>query len=145
VELPWQLEFDLRVSKGFSLGRNLNLSLFLDWRNPFDIARTDVVFSETGTVENELAKEQWVVDGLSDPRLDGDTTIRDFDIAAESPENDYNKYMLMRAEQRFGNGDGIYTVEEQTVAFSQDYEWGFGEYQLAPSNQSLRLGLRLAF
>ena len=145
VELPWQLEFDIRVSKGFSLGRSLDLSVFLDWRNPFDIARTDFVFAETGTVNNELAKEQWVVDGLSDPRLDGDTAIRDFDIAAESPENDFNKYMLMRAEQRFGNGDGIYTVEEQTVAFSQDYEWGFGEYQLAPSNQSLRLGLRLAF
>jgi hypothetical protein len=145
VELPWQLEFDIRVSKGFSLGRNLNLTAFFDWRNPFDIARTDFVFAETGEVENERARELWVSEALTDPRLDGDPEIRDFDIAAESPENDFNKYMLMRAEQRFGNGDGMYTVEEQTAAFSQEYDWFRGEYRLAPSNQSLRLGLRLAF
>jgi hypothetical protein len=145
VELPWQLEFDIRISKGFSLGRSLDLSAFVDWRNPFDIARTDFVFAETGGVKNALAEEIWISEGLTDPRLDGDAEIRDFDIAAESPENDFNKYMLMRAEQRFGNGDGIYTVEEQTEAFSQEYEYSRGEYRLAPSNQSLRLGLRLAF
>lgn len=145
VELPWQLEFDIRVSKGFSFGRSLNLTAFLDWRNPFDIARTDFVFAETGDVENARARELWVSEALTDPRLDGDPAIRDFDIAAESPENDFNKYMLMRAEQRFGDGDGVYTVEEQTEAFAQEYEWFRGEYRLAPSNQSLRLGLRLAF
>ena len=145
LTMPWQIEFDLRISKGFSLGRGLNVQAFVDWRNPFDIARTDFVFAETGDLSHELAKEIWVNDGMSDPRLDGDTEIRDFDIAAESAENSYNTFMLMRAEQRFGNGDGIYTVEEQTTAFSQDWEFFRGEQRLAPSNQSLRLGLRLAF
>jgi len=145
LTMPWQIEFDLRISKGFKLGRGLNLQAFLDWRNPFDIARTDQVFSETGDTSHALAKEIWVNDGMSDPRLDGDTEIRDFDIAAESRENSYNTFMLMRAEQRFGNGDGIYTVEEQTMAFAQDWEYFRGEQRLAPSNQSLRLGLRLAF
>ena len=51
----------------------------------------------------------------------------------------------MRAEERFGNGDGVFTVEEQTVAFSQDWYYSQGEHVLAPSNQSLRLGLRLSF
>ena len=74
-----------------------------------------------------------------------DTDIRDFDIAAESADNAYNTFMLMRAEQRFGNGDGIYTVEEQERAFGQDYIWFRGEYRLSPSNQSLRLGLRVSF
>lgn len=145
LEMPWQVEFDLRFSKGFGLGRGLNLQLFVDWRNPFDIAVTRQVFSETGDTSHELAREIWVGAALTDPSLDGDSDIRDFDIAAESPENTFNRYMLMRAEQRFGNGDGIYTVEEQEAAFSQDYEWFRGEHTLAPSNQSFRLGLRLAF
>ena len=145
LTMPWQTELDLRISKGFSLGQGWSFQAFLDWRNPFDIARTDAVFSETGDVTHELGKSVWVGEALSDPLLDGDTDIRDFDIAAESADNSYNTYMLMRAEQRFGNGDGIYTVEEQERAFGQDFEYFTGVSRLAPSNQSLRLGLRLSF
>ncbi len=145
LTMPWQFEFDFRLSKGFRLGRGLSLQAFVDWRNPFDIARTDFVFAETADSEHSLAKQNWVNEGMSDPRLDGDTDIRDFDIAAESADNAFNTYMLMRAEQRFGNGDGVYTVEEQTRAFSQDWEWFRGQQVLKPSNQSLRLGVRLAF
>jgi hypothetical protein len=145
LTMPWQVELDLRFAKGFGLGRGLNLQLFVDWRNPFDIARTDLVFAETGGIENALAEEIWVGEALTDPRLDGDPDIRDFDIAAESADIPFNTYMLMRAEQRFGDGDGVFTVEEQKTAFSQDWEILFGEQALAPSNQSLRLGLRLAF
>jgi hypothetical protein len=145
LEMPWQIQFDLRLSKGIALGNGLDLQFFVDWRNPFDIATTEYVFAETGDIEHQLAREIWVGEALTDPRLDGDPEIRDFDIALESPENPFNRYMLMRAEQRFGNGDGVYTVEEQTVAFSQDWEILFGDQALAPSNQSLRLGVRLAF
>jgi hypothetical protein len=145
LTMPWQTEFDIRLAKGFSLGRGWNVQAFVDWRNPFDIARTDFVFAETGDITNHLAFEQWAGAALSDPLLDGDPEIRDFDIAAESRDNAFNTFMLMRAEERFGNGDGIFTVEEQTVAFSQDWYYWQGEHVLAPSNQSLRLGLRLSF
>jgi len=145
LTMPWQIEFDIRLSKGFSLGRGLNVQAFVDWRNPFDIARTDFVFGETGDTRNNLALEQWAGEALTDPLLDGDTNIRDFDIAAESQDNSFNTFMLMRAEERFGNGDGIFTVEEQTTAFTQDWYHFGGEHIMAPSNQSLRLGLRLAF
>jgi len=54
--------------------------------------------------------------------------------------------MLLRAEQRYGNGDGIYTVEEQERAFGERYEEGWGEnVNFRTSDQSFRLGLRLAF
>jgi hypothetical protein len=145
LEMPWQTEFDLRLVKGFDLGRNLNLQLFIDWRNPFGIQRTDYVFAETGDTSHDLAREEWISDALIDTRLDGDPEVRDFDIAIESPENDFNKYMLMRAEQRWGDGDGIFTVEEQKASFSQEWEYYNGQQVLAPANQSLRLGLRLAF
>ena len=66
----------------------------------------------------EQYREAYMLAALSDTRLDGDNLIRDFDIAVESPETDFNKYMLMRAEQRWGDGDGIFTVEEQDLALS---------------------------
>ena len=145
LTMPWQIDFDLRLSKGFQLGRGLNLQAFVDLRNPFGISNTRTVFSETGNTSHELAKTEWIASTLRDDRLDGDFEIRDFDIAMESPENDFNKFMIMRAEERWGNGDGVFTVEEQEIAFSQDWEFAFGEYTMAPSNQSLRVGLRLAF
>jgi len=145
LEMPWQIEFDLRLAKGFSLGRGLDLQVFVDWRNPFNLSTTRFVFAETGDTSHDLARTNWINDSMIDIRLDGDSDIRDFDIASESPENDFNKYMLMRAEQRWGNGDGVFAVEEQEVAFGQQWESSRGQYSLAPSNQSLRLGLRLAF
>ncbi len=145
LTMPWQFELDLRFTKGFQLWRSWNLQAFVDWRNPFDIARTDMVFAQTGDIRNRKAFDEWAGAALTDPLLDGDAEIRDFDIAAESQDNAFNTFMLMRAEERFGNGDGIFTVEEQTVAFSQDWFWEFGEQVLAPSNQSLRLGLRISF
>ncbi len=112
--MPWQVEFDLPAEQGVHhSGRGWNLQAFLDWRNPFDIARTDFVFAETGDITNNLAFEQWAGAALTDPLLDGDPDIRDFDIAAESQDNSFNTFMLMKAEERFGNGDGIFTVEEQ--------------------------------
>jgi hypothetical protein len=145
LTMPWQFELDLRVSKGFSLGGGWNVQAFVDWRNPFGISYTRFVFAETGDTQHGLARTEWVSTELRDSSLDGDTDIRDFDIAAESPEHDYNKFMLMRAEERWGNGDGVFTVEEQEEAFGYDWEWFFGDYTLAPSNQLLRVGLRVAF
>ena len=104
------------------------------------------VFLETGNTVNEAYREQQLLTALSDTRLDGDNLIRDFDIAVESPETDFNKFMLMRAEDRWGDGDGIFTVEEQEIAFSRGYEHGFGQdVRFERSDQLLRLGLRIAF
>jgi hypothetical protein len=83
---------------------------------------------------------------MSDTRLDGEPDIDDFDIRAESPENPFNQFMLLRAEQRFGNGDGIFTVEEQEAAFGQMYENDFGiNSRFKTSDQLMRLGVRIAF
>ena len=101
---------------------------------------------------NELARQRYLQGALSDSRLDGDTDIDDFDILAETyqggsgPDNSFNAFMLLRAEERFGNGDGIFTVEEQNVAFGQRWEDNFGQnVRFERSDQQLRLGLRLAF
>ena len=53
--------------------------------------------------------------------------------------------MMMRAEDRFGNGDGVFTVEEQRAAYGELYDQTFGYDRLVRSDQSLRLGIRVAF
>jgi len=146
LETGWTTSFDIRFTKGFQLGRNWNLQAFVDWRNPFNITTNNTVFLETGNTINEQFREAQLLVALTDTRLDGDNLIRDFDIAVESPETDFNKFMLMRAEDRWGNGDGIFTVEEQVIAFGQGYENGFGQdVRFERSDQLLRLGLRIAF
>ncbi|MFQ5747663.1 MAG: TonB-dependent receptor domain-containing protein [Gemmatimonadota bacterium] len=144
LQTPWTTSFDVRFTKGFDIG-NINAQVFADWRNPFDIANTSRVFLETGNEVNDLFRQATLQNALGDSRLDGDATIDDFDIAQESAENTFNTFMLMRAEQRFGNGDGIFTVEEQDFAFGRVYETSFGKDQFKTSNQVLRLGLRLSF
>jgi len=95
------------------LGRTLNLQVFLDWRNPLNLTNQQTLFLETAAAVNEQFFDQQLGVALRDSRLDGDNIIRDFDIVAESPETEINKFLLLRAEQRYGNGDGIYTVDEQ--------------------------------
>ena len=146
VTTNWTTSIDLRFTKGFQLGKGWNLQAFLDWRNPFNIANSNTVFLETAGIVNQQHKDAQLLTALSDTRLDGDALIRDFDIAVESPETDFNKYSLMRAEERWGDGDGVFTVEEQTTAFGQAYESNFGEnVRFKTSDQLFRLGLRIAF
>jgi len=143
---PWNWTFDFRLTKGFQLGRSLNLQAFLDWRNPLNLTSQTTLFLETAAALNEQHYDTQLGTALRDSRLDGDNIIRDFDIVAESPETEFNKFMLLRAEERFGNGDGIYSVEEQERAFGQRYEDIWGEnVRFRRSDQSFRLGLRLAF
>ena len=157
TQTSWTTSIDLRFTKGFQLGKGWNLQAFLDWRNPFNLANNTQVFLETAGIVNQQHRDAQLLTALSDTRLDGDNLIRDFDIAAESPETDFNKFSLMRAEERFGiddpstpdvneAGDGIFTVEEQERAFSQQYESDFGsDVRFQTSDQLFRLGLRIAF
>ncbi len=146
AETPWTVGFDMRLTKGIPLGEGLDLQAFLDWRNPFDLKTNTQVFLETGNTVNAVHRTQTLQGLLRDVQLDGSNDIDSFDIVAESPDNDFNKYMLLRAEQRFGNGDGIFTVAEQEEAFGQVYENNFGvESRFERSDQLMRLGLRLSF
>jgi hypothetical protein len=142
--MPWERRLDLRFTKGFRVGGSTML-LFLDWRNPFNIENTNSIFLETGTQFNQDFRDKVVNDRLADDNLDGDTQIRDFDILAESPENKVNVFSLLQAESRYGNGDGLFTVEEQTTAFGAFYDLFWGPQGFVESTQALRLGIGINF
>jgi hypothetical protein len=137
---------DLRVHRGFRIGAN-RMRVFADVRNPLHLANTTSVWLETGEVSNLLHRTNSLDGTLRDANLDGDPNIDDFDIMRESPDNALNKYMMVQAEKRFGNGDGIFTVDEQRAAFGADYDLdnsALGQ-GLRTANRSLRFGLEFVF
>jgi hypothetical protein len=136
--------FDVRITRGFRIGDN-RLRAFADWRNPFHIFNTTSVYLETGQITNAVHREENLDALLRDATLDGDPNIDDFDIMAESPDNALNKYMLMQAEARFGNGDGLFTVAEQTTAFGANYDLFNNPLNRRSGDRSLRLGLEFVF
>lgn len=155
---PALLAFDARLTKGFQVfGRGARA--FADFRNPFNIANTGYVFTETGAMTNEV----WYARELQQRTLNafagGSGTLRDQDISTWASENVVNRYMLAQAERRFGNGDGIFTVEEQRAVIGSYMEWagtmfsagqtgginGRSVNRMRQSNQALRLGFELSF
>ncbi|HEX4560692.1 MAG TPA: hypothetical protein VH113_02575, partial [Gemmatimonadales bacterium] len=52
---------------------------------------------------------------------------------------------LSRAEKRFGNGDGTYTVAEQTAALNTYYQQFDGPYVFNGTPRQVRFGFELAF
>ena len=148
---PGDLRFDARITKGFDVF-GLNTRAFVDMRNPFNIATTNRVFMETGELTNQLWYDRQIQSVLANQS--GLGTVRDMVIADWTAENVVNRYMLGQAEQRFGNGDGVFTVEEMTTAWGTYFEWSelFGSnsaaqspYRMRQSNQSLRFGLEFTF
>jgi hypothetical protein len=52
---------------------------------------------------------------------------------------------LQRVEQRFGNGDGLYTLTEQTSAFNAYYDSFFGPWRFHGPGRTARIGIQLHF
>lgn len=155
---PNFMAFDARITKGFQVfGRGARG--FVDFRNPFNIAMTNTIFTETGTITNQIAYDRRLQNTLL--AQSGTGQVRDFDIATFG-ENAVNRYMLAQAEKRFGNGDGVFSVDEQIATWGGYLEYsgtlfgpgstaaatswaGRSPYRLRRSDQALRLGLELTF
>jgi len=170
-ETPWEKYLDLRVTKGFRFGPT-DWTAYADVRNLFNFTNKTVVFAETGDVVNERylevgflqpqlstmqndaeASGAWVTiqktdaDG-SNPRSIGAIDISS--IASTCPNwagggGMVSCVMLQRTEQRFGNGDGIYDVEEQTAAVTAYYNLNNAPETFYSSGRLIRLGLQFQF
>jgi len=168
-ETPWEKYIDMRFTKGFRLGPT-NWTAYADIRNIFNFTNKPTVFSETGDVVNERYLEVSFLDPQlltmeQDARGSGVwTTITKTDdvgsrqvgaidltsIASTCPGwvgggGASACVMLQRAEQRFGDGDGYYDVEEQTAAITAYYDWGNAPAYFYGSGRIIRLGLQLEF
>jgi hypothetical protein len=66
-------------------------------------------------------------------------------VNSDNQESAVNRYMLIQAEKRFGNGDGIFTVAEQKNLYTTSYVISNGPQNRRNSIQSMRIGIEINF
>ena len=164
--LPAFKNLNLRLTKGFSLG-GLDLTAYLDARNVLNFRNVIQVFTQTNDVdnlserENEFAanadevqaeaiasgsdvSDDGTIDltfgGIADPRQGCGSWVT-ADGAPAAP----NCVALIRAEERFGDGDGMYTAEEQRRASDALYNTVRGIHNFTGDPRRMRLGVEVSF
>ncbi len=165
ARLPSFKQFDLRASKGFRIG-GLDLSAYADARNVLNFRNVLAVFVTSGDIVSPLERQTRYA---SDSSSFANEAVRnslytastgDFDLrfggagasgcagylSSSSVNAAPSCVSLIRAEQRFGNGDGIFTLAEQKqVSEANYYNGGRGEFGFLGAGRRVRLGLEVNF
>ena len=165
LRLPSFKQFDVRFVKGLNLGRT-QLSVYLDARNILNFTNVLTQYVVTHSITSQVEQQQnftadstlYATEGLQngvyDP-VDGSLDLT-FGGARASGCGDWtnqgnvpsvpNCIYLSRAEQRWGNGDGVFTLPEQLRASNAMYyaTTAAPTYFYGAGTQ-LRLGIELSF
>jgi hypothetical protein len=161
--LPAYKELSARFTKSFGLG-GMDLTAYLDVRNLLNFKNVLQVFAANGSTRNDLERRANLRDDLRDlldeaglnRALDPDSSGSILLPAAHEECAGWistqqfrpaagNCIYLIRAEQRFGNGDGVYTVGEQSRAINALYDVARGEQQHTSAGRRARVGLEINF
>ncbi len=164
--LPSFRELNARLTKSFGLG-GLDVTGYLDVRNLLNFRNVLQVFAVNGDTKNDVERADNLNADLGDLATeaganqalgpDGEIDLTFGDVADRrtgcanwvsskgSVPSAANCVYLIRAEQRYGNGDGTYTVEEQTNAINALYDVARGEQQHLGIGRRARLGFEINF
>jgi hypothetical protein len=164
--IPAFKEFNLRFTKGFALG-GLDLTAYLDARNVLNFKNVIQVFAATNDVRNneelqaeltddrqeyqdEAAKSGVAVSqdgtidlsfgGTPDPRTGCSNWVTQDGVPAAP-----NCVALIRTEERYGNGDHLFTADEQDRAGSALYYTIRGLQNFTSTPRRLRAGVEVNF
>ncbi|HYT83706.1 MAG TPA: TonB-dependent receptor [Gemmatimonadales bacterium] len=148
--LPWTRQVDVRVNKGFRVGR-FDWTLYADVRNVFDFKNIEGVYAETGDVTNALLKTQLLSPEVTNLR--GEATLAgalrngavDLTLGCGGWGIPADCEALKRVEARYGNGDGIYTEAEWTRAFDAYFNAFRGPHRFNGQPRHIRIGAELNF
>jgi outer membrane receptor protein involved in Fe transport len=164
ARLPALKEFDLRLTKGFRMGPT-NLTAYFEARNLFNFTNTTRVFASTGSTRSDGDRGRWwaadsldwatnaAANGVLTPDggmdlsfagagMAGCASWRNNAAAPAAPDCVY----LTRAEQRWGDGDGIFELDEQRRSSTAYYDVSRGgAYLFSAAPRRLRLGLEIGF
>ena len=164
--MPWIKNVDLRLTRGFRIGGQRDLTVFADFRNLFNWNNLTAIFAETGDVQNAEFQEQQINPVRTNLQLEagtlartrqvpgpGGSTIAEHgidlsDCSAYNPTSSAglpNCIMLRRAEARYGDGDGFFSDAEQETSFSAWYRTFNGPYTLQGAGMNFRLGFEFNF
>jgi len=116
------------------------------------------LFGETGDVRNDLNREKSIgspekVSGEYAALWDEAGNAGAFNSADKSVDltscaawtNQLNCVSLQRVEARFGNGDGIYTLNEQERAYNTFYDSFNGAWRFYAAPRQVRVGFEFKF
>ncbi len=157
--MPWVKEFDLRVTKGFRLGP-VDWTVFGDFRNILGFTNVVQIFAETGEITNSDHRDEFISPELA--RLEQDAgsrlieitkngeTLSAIDLGGDCGDwggtgGVVDCVLLRRAEALWGDGDGIYDLNEQNAALNALYELNNGRYTKLGQPRHIRLGVELNF
>ena len=164
VRLPSFKQLDMRFTKGFAI-RGVDLTAYVDARNILNLTNVLQVFQGTRDVRNQAeanitwsndssaygdeAKRSGAYDngnidlsfgGIADPRAGCGAWV-----TASNQPSPVNCVYLIRAEERFGDGDHVFTLVEQRRASTSQYLTGRGLNNFYGAPRRLRLGLEINF
>jgi len=158
--LPAFKEINARLTKSFGL-RGLDLTGYLDVRNLLNFRNVLQVFAVNGDVLNDQERQDNLNADLADLATERDAnnavgpdgalvlpTAHEACATWTSSRNDpaaANCMYLIRAEQRYGNGDHLFTIDEQTNAINALYDVARGEHQQLGVGRRARLGFEINF
>ena len=161
--LPTFKQVDLRVTKGFALGQ-VDITAYFDIRNLFDARNLLTVFAATGGLVSAGDRQNvWATDSASfaaeaaanGVRLtDGEMDLRlggagasgcGTWVSAGAEPAAPNCVYLIRAEERYGDGDHRFTVPEQRRASDALYAVNSGGYNATAEPRRMRVGLEVRF
>jgi len=165
ARLPSFKRLDLRLTKDFGLGGR-TLTAFVDARNLLNTRNVLAVFAATGRTDHPqeaddhraralmeysgeaaasgVLRPDGAIDlsfgGLVDPRA-GCGTWQTEDGIPAAP----NCVYLIRAEERFGNGDHLFDVAEQESSANALYQVLRGLHNFTGAPRRVRIGLEFTF
>jgi hypothetical protein len=161
--LPTFKQVDLRVTKGFVLGQ-IDITAYFDIRNLFDARNVLAVFAATGGLVSAGDRQNvWATDSASFAAEAAANGVRSLDgemdlrlegkgasgcgtwVSAGAEPAVPNCVYLIRAEERFGDGDHRFTVPEQRRASDALYAVNSGGYIFAAEPRRMRVGLEVRF
>lgn len=159
--LPSLKEFNTKLTKSFTLG-GLDLTGYLDVRNVFNWKNVIQVFAINGDTKNDEERADNLTADLNDLATERDANGAvgaDGAMVLPAAHEDCagwvsskanrptaaNCIYLIRAEQRYGDGDGTYTIEEQTRAINSLYDAARGEQEQTAPGRRARLGFEINF
>jgi hypothetical protein len=179
ARLPTFKQLDLRLTKGFAL-RGVDVTLYADARNVLNFENIVTVFATTNDTRNVEQEEifwrsdssSWATEGSANGVYDDVTGDLDLTFGSGATQADQGMcanwqnqagdpnaancvYMIL-AEQRYGDGDGVYTLAERRSASDAAYgvtglniggtaNGAGGKYSFLGAERAVRVGIELNF
>jgi hypothetical protein len=147
-KLPRITQLDLRLGRGFALGGR-RLTAFADVRNLLDARNLIAVFGETGSDDNAQHRNAITAPLEATLRAEAGSFLQpDNSVLLPAdcgawPGGALPCVGLKRAEARFGDGDGVYSVAEQGRAFNAHYDALYPKSRFYLPGRTVRLGFEI--